>query len=269
MMTLILQHAGQDPSFVIGGEISEVGSNAPPRHRRSYFVAEADESDRSFLHLPAVRRRSSPTSRPTTSTPTATWPGWRPAFLEFAQLTDPDGFVVTCADDPGTRRAGRRRCAPQGRTVFTYGEADDADLRLTDDRLLGAAACATRPTLRRRAARRDPAAGARPAHGAEQRRRRADRAASWGCRCRRSVEALAVVPGGAAPVRAQGRRRRRPGLRRVRVPPDLGEGGAADPARGGRRRPAGGGLPAVPGLPHPRPAGRARRRRWPSPTRWS
>ena len=48
MVTLILQHAGLDPSFVIGGEISEVGSNA---HHGSgeYFVAEADESDRSFL----------------------------------------------------------------------------------------------------------------------------------------------------------------------------------------------------------------------------
>src|SRR4051794_40230940 len=48
MLTLILQHAGLDPSFVIGGEISEVGSNA---HHGSgvYFVAEADVSDRSFL----------------------------------------------------------------------------------------------------------------------------------------------------------------------------------------------------------------------------
>src|ERR1041384_3417611 len=48
MITLIFQHAGLAPSFVIGGEISEVGSNA---HHGSgeYFVAEADESDRSFL----------------------------------------------------------------------------------------------------------------------------------------------------------------------------------------------------------------------------
>ena len=48
MVTAILQHAGQDPSFVIGGEISEVGSNA---HHGSgeHFVVEADESDRSFL----------------------------------------------------------------------------------------------------------------------------------------------------------------------------------------------------------------------------
>src|SRR6266542_3807229 len=48
MATLILQHAGLDPSFVIGGEISEVGSNAH-HGTGEYFVAEADESDRSFL----------------------------------------------------------------------------------------------------------------------------------------------------------------------------------------------------------------------------
>src|SRR4029453_6444363 len=48
IMTVILQHAGQDPSFVIGGEISEAGSNG---HHGSgpHFVAEADESDKSFL----------------------------------------------------------------------------------------------------------------------------------------------------------------------------------------------------------------------------
>src|SRR5213076_1124902 len=63
MTTLIVQHAGLDPSFVIGGEISEVGSNA---HHGSgeHFVVEADESDRSFLlYRPYVaghqhRRRS-------------------------------------------------------------------------------------------------------------------------------------------------------------------------------------------------------------------
>src|SRR3712207_5252791 len=48
IMTVILQHAGQDPSFVIGGEISEAGSNG--HHGTGpYFVAEADESDKSFL----------------------------------------------------------------------------------------------------------------------------------------------------------------------------------------------------------------------------
>src|SRR4029079_16150243 len=48
MTTLLFQHAGTDPSFFIGGEISEVGSNG---HHGSgeFFLAEADEHDRSFL----------------------------------------------------------------------------------------------------------------------------------------------------------------------------------------------------------------------------
>ncbi|HEX5541617.1 MAG TPA: UDP-N-acetylmuramate--L-alanine ligase [Micromonospora sp.] len=129
MITFILQQAGQDPSFVIGGELSEVGSNA---HHGSgeYFVAEADESDRSFLLY-----------RPYTSIITnidadhlntyGDYAGLAAAFAEFARLTDPDGFVVTCTDNPDTRRMTEALRA-EGRTVFTYGEADDADLRLSE-----------------------------------------------------------------------------------------------------------------------------------------
>jgi hypothetical protein len=55
IMTVILQHAGQDPSFVIGGEISEAGSNG--HHGTGpHFVAEADESDKSFLIYRPARR---------------------------------------------------------------------------------------------------------------------------------------------------------------------------------------------------------------------
>ncbi|AVT39346.1 UDP-N-acetylmuramate--L-alanine ligase [Plantactinospora sp. BB1] len=129
MVTLILQHAGQDPSFVIGGEISEVGSNA---HHGSgeYFVAEADESDRSFLlYRPYV---SIVTNIDEDHLNTyGDYAGLEEAFADFARLTDPDGFVVTCADDPGTRRMAER-LRDEGRTVYTYGTAADADLRLTD-----------------------------------------------------------------------------------------------------------------------------------------
>ncbi|MEV4755515.1 UDP-N-acetylmuramate--L-alanine ligase [Micromonospora sp. NPDC049559] len=129
MVTLVLQQAGQDPSFVIGGEISEVGSNG---HHGSgeYFVVEADESDRSFLRY-----------RPYVSIITnieadhlntyGDLAGLEAAFADFARLTDPEGFVVTCADDPGTRRLADVLRA-EGRTVFTYGVADDADLRMSE-----------------------------------------------------------------------------------------------------------------------------------------
>jgi UDP-N-acetylmuramate--alanine ligase len=129
IMTVILQHAGQDPSFVIGGEISEAGSNG--HHGTGpHFVAEADESDRSFLlyrpHVAVVTNVDS--DHLNTYGDLATLEA---AFAEFAGLTEPEGFVVTCADDPGGRRlAGLVRAA--GRPVYTYGEASDADLRVTE-----------------------------------------------------------------------------------------------------------------------------------------
>src|SRR3954453_7198633 len=129
IMTVILQHAGQDPSFVIGGEISEAGSNGP-HGTGPHFVAEADESDRSFLlyrpHVAIVTNVDE--DHLNTYGDLATLEA---AFAEFAGLTEADGFVVTCADDPGGRRlAGLVRAA--GRTVWTYGESETADLRLTE-----------------------------------------------------------------------------------------------------------------------------------------
>ncbi|MCA2212387.1 UDP-N-acetylmuramate--L-alanine ligase [Jidongwangia harbinensis] len=129
IMTVILQHAGQDPSFVIGGEISEAGSNG--HHGTGpYFVAEADESDRSFLiyrpHVAIVTNIEGDHLN--------NWgdlAGLKAGFQQFAELTDADGFVVTCADDPGVQDLIVALRA-QGRTVYTYGESEWADLRLDD-----------------------------------------------------------------------------------------------------------------------------------------
>jgi UDP-N-acetylmuramate--alanine ligase len=129
MTTLILQHAGLDPSFFIGGEISEVGSNG---HHGSgeFFVAEADESDRSFLvyrpHVGIITNIEA--DHLNTYGDLA---GLEDAFVDFCRRVEPDGFVVTCADDPGARRLAERVRA-EGITVCTYGEAEDADLRLSD-----------------------------------------------------------------------------------------------------------------------------------------
>ncbi len=129
LVTTILQHAGLDPSFVIGGEISEVGSNA---HHGSgeHFVAEADESDRSFLiYRPYVSIVTNVDADHLNTY--GSIEGVAAAFAEFARLTEPDGFVVACADNPGTRTLAARLRA-DGRTVHTYGEAADADLRMTE-----------------------------------------------------------------------------------------------------------------------------------------
>ena len=129
IMTVILQHAGEDPSFVIGGEISAAGSNGH-HGSGSYFVAEADESDKSFLiYRPHVAIITNIEGDHLNNWGDLT--GLKAGFLEFAELTDPDGFVVTCADDEGVPEliAGLRAA---GRTVYTYGESEGADLRITD-----------------------------------------------------------------------------------------------------------------------------------------
>jgi UDP-N-acetylmuramate--alanine ligase len=127
MVTSVLQHCGLDPSFVIGGEISEVGSNAH-HGTGEHFVAEADESDRTFLHY-----------RPNMAIVTnidadhlntyGDLAGLQEGFLEFCRGIDRDGLLITCADDPGARRLAER-VRTEGLRVETYGEAEDATLRL-------------------------------------------------------------------------------------------------------------------------------------------
>jgi UDP-N-acetylmuramate--alanine ligase len=134
MLTAILQHAGLDPSFVIGGEIAEVGSNAH-HGTGQFFVAEADEHDRSFLnyrpHVAIVTNIDA--DHLNTYGDLA---GLEDAFAEFCRLVGPEGFLVLCADDTATRRLADRMRA-EGRRVETYGEADDATLRLSELRSVG------------------------------------------------------------------------------------------------------------------------------------
>ena len=102
MLTVALQRCGADPSFVIGGDLNEAGSGA---HHGSgeLFVAEADESDGSFLLLApyaAVVTNVESDHVDHYSDETAV----HAAFSAFAGQIDRDGFLVACADDPGALR---------------------------------------------------------------------------------------------------------------------------------------------------------------------
>ena len=129
MLTVAVQHCGVDPSFAIGGDLNEAASNA---HHGSgdLFVVEADESDGSFL----VYR---PHAAVVTNVEADHLDHYGDAaavdraFEEFVLTVDRSGFVVMCADDPGTRRLATwaRDC---GIDVRTYGTAEDADLRLSE-----------------------------------------------------------------------------------------------------------------------------------------
>ncbi len=128
MLTVALQHCGADPSFAIGGDLNEAGSNA---HHGSgeLFVVEADESDGSFL---AYRPHAAIVTNVEADhlDHYGTAEAVDRAFDDFVDTVDRTGFLVACADDDGSRRlAGHARGL--GLDVRTYGTAADADLRLT------------------------------------------------------------------------------------------------------------------------------------------
>ena len=134
LLTVALQHCGADPSFAIGGELNETGSNA---HDGSgeLFVAEADESDGAFLvyspHAALVTNVEAD-HLDNYGTPEA----YRAAFDTFVDHLDPDGFLVVCVDDPGAEALGERARA-QGRRVVGVGESPGADVRAEDVRFAG------------------------------------------------------------------------------------------------------------------------------------
>ena len=129
LLTVAIQHCGADPSFAIGGSLNESGANA---HNGSgdVFVAEADESDGSFLvysPLAAVVTNVEADHLDHYGTPEAV----AEAFDLFAGTVLPGGFLVTCADDLGAQRL-TESARGRGVDVRTYGEHGDADLRVVD-----------------------------------------------------------------------------------------------------------------------------------------
>ena len=134
LLTVALQHAGADPSFAIGGSLSDSGVNA---HNGSgeLFVAEADESDGSFLLL-APYAGIVTNVEPDHLDYYGTVDAVEAAFAAFAATIDPAGFLVACADDPGASRLAVT-ARGSGLRVTTYGEAADADVRVERLRLLG------------------------------------------------------------------------------------------------------------------------------------
>src|SRR5437868_9780352 len=123
MIALVLEAAGLDPTAVIGGRLSTFGSNARLGQGK-YLVAEADESDRSFLRL-------SPRFAVITNIDREHLEAYRDfddlqaCFVQFANLVPGNGgVVILCADD-----AHLMKLKPSiARPVVTYGFAPDADI---------------------------------------------------------------------------------------------------------------------------------------------
>jgi UDP-N-acetylmuramate--alanine ligase len=101
MVALVLERAGLDPTAVIGGRLSAFGSNAR-LGRGDYMVAEADESDRSFLKLsPSIAVVTNIDREHMESY--GSWEDLQQAFVEFANKVPFYGAVVACADDGPVR----------------------------------------------------------------------------------------------------------------------------------------------------------------------
>lgn len=129
MLTVILQACDADPSFAIGSELNETGSNAH-LGTGSVFVVEADESDGSFLRLDA-RVGIITNIEADHLNYWGTAEAMEQGFLDFATgIRDRGGFVVMCADDPGAA-AMTQRARDAGVEVRTYGLDQPADYRIT------------------------------------------------------------------------------------------------------------------------------------------
>ena len=125
MLTVALQACGVDPSFAIGGALSASGSNAH-RGTGKYFVAEADESDGSFVEYKpfgAIVTNVEHDHVDFFATPADV----TAAFDEFARTISPEGFLVYCADDAGSLALGR---SVEKIVAISYGENEDSDLRI-------------------------------------------------------------------------------------------------------------------------------------------
>jgi UDP-N-acetylmuramate--alanine ligase len=118
MLVVALQQCGLDPSFAVGGELGEAGTNA---HHGSgdYFVAEADESDGSLLeYTPSVAVVTNIESDHLDFFGSAE--AYTAVFDSFVGRLDPGGALVVCTDDPGAAALADRSAAA-GVRVLRYG----------------------------------------------------------------------------------------------------------------------------------------------------
>lgn len=125
MLIVALQHSGFDPSFAVGGDLGEAGTNA---HHGSgnCFVAEADESDGSLLeYTPNVAVVTNIEADHLDFFGSAE--AYGAVFDDFVERLAPGGALVVCTDDPGAAALAERTAA-LGIRVLRYGSDERPDL---------------------------------------------------------------------------------------------------------------------------------------------
>ena len=129
LIASVLAEGGLDPTFVIGGRLNSAGTHAR-LGAGEYLVAEADESDGSFLLLQPVMAVVTNIDADHLENFGGSFERLKQAFDEFLHRMPFYGLAVLCADDVETRALAAR----SPRAVRTYGFAADADVRASDVR---------------------------------------------------------------------------------------------------------------------------------------
>jgi len=127
LIASVLAEAGLDPTYVIGGRLNSAGRNASLGSSR-YLVAEADESDASFLHLTPMISVVTNIEADHMHTYGGDFSRLKQTFVDFLHNLPFYGAAVMCVDDPVIREL----IPSISRAVITYGVSDDADYRAVD-----------------------------------------------------------------------------------------------------------------------------------------
>ena len=124
LVASVLAEGGLDPTFVIGGRLMSADANAR-LGQGDYLVAEADESDASFVHLKPMLAVVTNIDADHMSTYDGDIEKLKGSFIEFLHNLPFYGLAVVCTDDPGVTDV----LADIGRSITTYGINDQADVR--------------------------------------------------------------------------------------------------------------------------------------------
>lgn len=133
LVASVLAEGELDPTFVIGGLLNSAGTNAKLGASR-YLVAEADESDASFLYLQPMIAIVTNIDQDHMDTYQGDFNKLKQTFCEFLHHLPFYGLAVLCLDDPIVRSI----IPDISRPMLTYGFAEDADIRATDFQQQGA-----------------------------------------------------------------------------------------------------------------------------------
>ncbi len=127
LIASVLAEGGEDPTFVIGGRLKSAGSHARLGTGR-YLVAEADESDASFMHLQPLVAVVTNIDNDHLATHGGDFGRLKQSFVDFVHKLPFYGLAVLCLDDEHVRSVLER----VGRPVLTYGLHEGADVRAVE-----------------------------------------------------------------------------------------------------------------------------------------